>query len=146
METRSNGATETKILYKHRDTESTEVKDPLTDKIIAAAIEVHRSLGPGLLESVYETCLCHELQLRGLSFERQKALPVVYKGVRLDTGLRIDLVVENVVIVELKCVDSLVPVHEAQLLTYMRLAGATTGLLLNFYCARMVDGIKRMVL
>ena len=133
-------------MFKHRGTEDTEIKDPITDKIIAAAIEVHKSLGPGLLESVYEICLCHELHLRGLNFERQKSLPVVFKGIRLDTGLRIDLIVENSVIVELKCVDSLVPVHDAQLLTYMRLAGFRTGLLLNFYCARMVDGIKRMVL
>lgn len=139
METRGNKQS----LAKHRDTEE---KDPITNKILAAAIEVHKSLGPGLLESVYETCLCHELHLRGLAFERQKSLPIVYKGIRLDSGLRIDLVIEGAVIVELKCVDSLMPVHEAQLLTYMRLAGATTGLLLNFYCARMVDGIKRMVL
>lgn len=131
---------------KHRGTEDTEGKDPVTSAIICAAIDVHKVLGPGLLESVYETCLCHELHLRGLPFERQKALPVTYKGIRLDTGLRIDLVVGGTVVIELKCVDALAPVHEAQLLTYMRLAGVRTGLLLNFYCARMVDGIKRMVL
>lgn len=128
---------------KHRGTEG---KDPVTSAIISAAIDVHKVLGPGLLESVYETCLCHELQLRGLAFERQKVLPVLYKGIRLDTGLRIDLVVCDAVVVELKCVDALAPVHEAQLLTYMRLAGIRTGLLLNFYRAKMVDGIKRMVL
>lgn len=133
-------------MYKHRGTENTEVKDPLTGRIISAAIEVHKALGPGLLESVYETCLCRELQLRGLVFERQKTLPVSYKGVRLDTGLRMDLVVEDSVVVELKCVDAIAPIHEAQLLTYMRLSGIRTGLLLNFYCPKMMDGVKRMVL
>lgn len=133
-------------MYKHRGTENTEGKDSITEKIIGAAIEVHKSLGPGLLESVYETCLCHELGLLGLAFERQKALPVVYKNIRLDTGLRIDMVVNNVVVVELKCVEHIAPVHESQLLTYMRLSGLTTGLLLNFYTPRMIDGIKRMVL
>ena len=133
-------------MIKHRGAENTEGKDPVTDKIIAAAIEVHKSLGPGLLESVYETCLCHELKLTGLGFERQKAIPVVYKGISLESGLRIDLVVTGSVVVELKCVEKLAPVHEAQLLTYMRLSGIRTGLLLNFFSPRMVDGVKRMVL
>ena len=93
----------------------------LTEEIIGGAIEVHRHLGPGLLESVYEECLCHELELRGLSFERQKRLPVEYKGIKLDCGYRIDVAVENKVIVELKCVDTVTAVHEAQLLTYLRL-------------------------
>jgi GxxExxY protein len=134
------------LLNKHRGTENTESKDTITEKIIGAAIEVHKSLGPGLLESVYETCLCLELELLGIAFERQKTLPVVYKGVRLETGLRIDIVVENTVVVELKCVEKMAPIHESQLLTYMRLSGITTGLLLNFYTPRMIDGIKRMVL
>jgi GxxExxY protein len=133
-------------LFKHRGTENTEGKDPITGEIISAAIEVHKALGPGLLESVYETCLCHELQLRHLAFERQKALPVKYKEVRLDTGLRIDLLVADKVVVELKCVENIAPVHESQLLTYMRLSGVHVGLLLNFYTAKMMDGVKRMVL
>jgi len=133
-------------LNKHRGTENTEGKNTLTEKIIGAAIEVHKALGPGLLESVYENCLCHELQLSGLSFERQIALPVVYKGIRLETGLRIDIVVESVVVVELKCVENIAPIHESQLLTYMRLSSISTGLILNFYTSRMIDGIKRMVL
>ncbi|MBL0224424.1 MAG: GxxExxY protein [Geobacteraceae bacterium] len=133
-------------MNKHRGTENTEGKNSITEKIIGAAIEVHKSLGPGLLESVYETCLCHELQLLGLSFERQKALPVIYKGIRLEAGLRIDIIVEGTVVVELKCVENIVPIHESQLLTYMRLSGLSTGLILNFYTSRMTDGIKRMVL
>lgn len=133
-------------MYKHRGTGDTEGKDPLTSEIMSAAIEVHKTLGPGLLESVYETCLCHELSLRGVLFERQKILPVTYKGVKLDTGLRIDLLVAEKVVVELKCVESLLLVHEAQLLTYMKLSGFRTGLLLNFFSAKMVDGVKRMVL
>ena len=118
----------------------------LTRLIIEAAIEVHRVLGPGLLESVYETCLCHELNIRGIFFERQKALPVSYKGVMLDCGYRLDLVVNHTVIVELKSVDALLPIHEAQLLTYLRLSGLRTGLLLNFNCRLLKDGIKRLVL
>ena len=118
----------------------------LTEQIIGAAIEVHRHLGPGLLESAYEECLCRELELRGLSFERQKPLPLEYKGIKLDCGYRIDIVVENKVILELKCVDAIAPVHEAQLLTYLRLSGLKVGLILNFYVAVMKDGIKRLVL
>jgi len=133
-------------LNKHRGTENTEGKDAITDKIIGAAIEVHKSLGPGLLESVYETCLCYELKILGLAVKRQQAIPVSYKGIRLETGLRIDLLVEDSVIVELKCVENIAPVHESQLLTYLRLSGMRTGLLLNFFTARMIDGIKRMVL
>ena len=118
----------------------------LTEKIMGVAIEVHRHLGPGLLESAYEECLCRELELRGLSFERQKPLPLEYKGIKLDCGYRIDIVVENKVILELKCVDAIAPVHEAQLLTYLRLSGLKVGLILNFYVAVMKDGIKRLVL
>jgi len=120
--------------------------DSLTERVIGAAIEVHRALGPGLLESAYQECLCHELHLLGLSFEREVPLPVVYKGVRLDCGYRLDLVVEGRVIVELKTVERLLPIHEAQLLTYLRLAQIHTGLLLNFNAPVLRDGIKRMVL
>jgi len=120
--------------------------DPLTEKIIGAAIEVHRVLGPGLLESAYEECLCHELRLEGIGFTRQQPLPVVYKGVHLDCGYRLDVVVESKVIVELKTVDRLLPIHEAQLLTYLRLAGIHTGLILNFNVPALRQGIKRMVL
>ena len=98
-------------------------EEELTEKIIGAAIEVHRHLGPGLLESAYEECLCHELNLRGLSFWRQKPLPIEYKGIKLDCSYRIDVVVENKVILELKCVENITPVHEAQLLTYMKIGG-----------------------
>ena len=122
------------------------IEDQLTEAIIGAAIEVHRILGPGLLESAYEECLCYELQLRGSSVERQIPLPVVYKDVRLDCGYRMDLVIENKVIVELKTVDKLLPVHEAQLLTYLKLSGKKIGLLLNFHSEVLRTGMKRMVL
>jgi GxxExxY protein len=138
--------TKNKIQDKHRGTESTEKINFITEKIIGAAIEVHKSLGPGLLESVYETCLCYEFQLLGMSFERQKSVSVVYKDIPLETCLRIDIVVENMVVVELKCAAKIAPVHESQLLTYMKLSGMNTGLILNFYTPRMIDGIKRMVL
>jgi GxxExxY protein len=121
-------------------------QDPLTGKVIGAAIEVHRVLGPGLLESAYEECLCHELNLVGLAFERQVPLPVVYKGVRLDCGYRLDVVVEGRLVVELKTVERLMPVHDAQLLTYLRLSQIHTGLILNFNVPVLRDGIKRMVL
>lgn len=120
--------------------------DLLTEKVIGAAIEVHRVLGPGLLESAYEECLCHELKLRGLPFERQVPLPVSYKGVKLDCGYRMDLVVSRSLVVELKTVDRLQKVHEAQLLTYMRLGGIQRGLLLNFHSELMKGGLKRLVL
>lgn len=118
----------------------------LTDKVIAAAIEVHRHLGPGLLESAYEECLCHEMELQGIFFERQKPLPVKYKGVRLDCGYRMDIVVDQKVIIELKCVDAIIAVHEAQLLTYLKLSGLKVGLLFNFHSKTLKDGMKRMVL
>jgi len=120
--------------------------DPLTEKIIGAAIEVHRVLGPGLLESAYEECLCHELWLGQTAFTRQQPLPVVYKGVHLDCGYRLDIVVEGGVIVELKTVDRLLPIHEAQLPTYLRLTGIHTGLILNFNAPVLRQGIKRMVI
>jgi GxxExxY protein len=123
----------------------TRREDVITDAVIGAAIEVHRCLGPGLLESAYEQCLCHELSLRGLRFECQKNLPVVYKNVRLDCGYRMDLVVEETVVVELKTVDKLLPIHDAQLLTYLKLSGLTIGLLLNFHEVLLKKGLKRIV-
>ena len=121
-------------------------RDLLTERVIGAAIEVHRHLGPGLLESAYEECLVWELGQAGLNTERQVSLPVVYKQVKLDIGYRLDLVVQNTLIVELKTVEKLLPIHEAQLLTYLKLSGMKTGLLLNFHSAVLRDGIKRMVL
>ncbi len=117
----------------------------LTAAIIGAAMEVHRVLGPGLLESAYEECLCRELTLRGLSFQRQVPLPVNYKGVMLDCGYRLDLVVGEAVVVEIKAVEQLVPIHDAQLLTYLRLGGWHVGLLLNFNVPVLKQGIKRLV-
>ena len=123
------------------------VKDEnaLSNKIIGAAIEVHRVLGPGLLESAYEECLCRELSLRDIKFERQKSLPVAYKGVNLDCGYRLDILVEQLVILELKAVSRIEPIHEAQLLTYLKLAGLKPGLLLNFNVPVMKSGIRRIV-
>ncbi|HYG73833.1 MAG TPA: GxxExxY protein [Planctomycetota bacterium] len=118
----------------------------ITETVIGAAIEVHRSLGPGLLESTYESCLAYELSQRGLRFETQKALPVVYKEVRLDCGYRIDFLVEDLVIVELKSVEEIAPIHEAQLLSYLKLSGRKVGLLINFNVKMLKDGIKRRVL
>ncbi len=117
-----------------------------TEAIIGAAIEVHKHLGPGLLESAYEECLCHEFNLRKITFQRQVPLPVVYKGANLDCGYRIDLLVGNEVIVELKAIESILPIHEAQALTYMRLGGWKVGLLINFNVPIVVKGVKRLVL
>jgi GxxExxY protein len=117
-----------------------------TEAIIGAAIEVHKHLGPGLLESAYEECLCHELNLRNIQFQRQIPLPVVYKGKKLDCGYRIDLLVKNEVVVELKAIDSILPIHEAQALTYMRLGSWKVGLIINFNVPIVVKGIKRLVL
>lgn len=118
----------------------------ITEKIIGAAIEVHRTIGPGLLESAYEECLAHEMRIRGLNFERQVPLPVVYKGVTLDCGYRLDFRVEKAVVLELKALGALQPIHEAQLLTYLRLGGWTVGLSINFNVPVLRDGIKRVVL
>jgi GxxExxY protein len=118
----------------------------LAEAIIGAAIAVHRELGPGLLESAYEACLELELLERGLHVERQKELPVVYKGARVDCGYRLDLVVEDAVILELKAVDRIQPIHEAQLLSYMKLSGCCLGLLLNFNVEVLKQGIRRRVL
>src|SRR5437764_9324701 len=120
--------------------------DPLTEKIIGFAIGIHRDLGPGLLGSAYEECLCYELEQGGLFFRRQAALPVVYKSVRLACGYRMDMVVEDQVIVELKTVERLLPIHEAQMLTYLKLSGIRTGLLLNFNVPVLKDEIRRMLL
>jgi GxxExxY protein len=120
-------------------------RDPLTHRIIGAAIEVHRVLGPGLLESAYEECLCRELALCDLPFERQVPLPVVYKGTHLDCGYRMDIVVARSVVLEIKSVDGLAPIHDAQLLTYLKLSGLRTGLLLNFNVTVLKDGMKRLV-
>jgi GxxExxY protein len=121
-------------------------EDALSHQIIGAAIEVHRHLGPGLLESAYEGCLTHEFTERGLPFERQKPMPVEYKGVKLDCGFRLDFLVGGRVVVEIKAVDKLSPVHTAQVMTYLRLTGCKLGMLLNFNEWRMADGIKRIVL
>jgi GxxExxY protein len=118
----------------------------LTQTIIGAAIEVHRHLGPGLLESTYETCLIYELNNLGLTVERQKALPVVYKTIHLDQGYRIDLLVEEKVILELKVVEELTPVHEAQILSYLKLSGCPVGLLLNFNVKMLKDGVRRFTM
>jgi GxxExxY protein len=118
----------------------------ITEQIIGAAIEAHKVLGPGLMESAYEECLCRELELRGISFERQRALPVEYKGVRLDCGYRLDLVVEDSVVVEIKAVAAVEPIHEAQLLTYLKLGGWKLGLLINFNVPVLRDGIRRRIL
>jgi GxxExxY protein len=116
----------------------------ITKNIIGAAIEVHRTLGPGLLESTYEACLFYELEQIGLYVERQVELPIKYKNVRLEAGYRIDLIVENEVIVELKSVKELLPVHTAQIITYMKIANKSKGLLMNFNVAKLIDGVKRI--
>ena len=118
----------------------------LTEIIIGSAIEVHRALGPGLLESAYEQCLCHELSLRKIPFERQLQLPVKYKGILLDCGYRIDVLVQKLVVVEHKAIDRLAPIHDAQLLTHLRLGGFQVGLLINFNVELLVDGIRRKVM
>jgi len=123
-----------------------EQRDQLTERIIGSAIDVHRELGPGLLESAYEECLCLELKLKELDFRRQVPLPVVYKTIKLDCGYRMDVVVEGKVVLELKTVERLLPVHDAQLLTYLRLSGLRTGLLLNFHTDVLRNGIRRLVL
>ncbi len=120
--------------------------DELSNRVIGCAIEVHRTLGPGLLESTYEQCLAHELKLNGMAFKLQWPLPVEYKGIRLDCGYRVDIIVEDILVLELKCVEQIKDIHEAQLLTTMKLAGLGTGLLINFNVRRLRDGIKRFIL
>lgn len=120
--------------------------DPLSHKVIGCALEVHRNLGPGLLESTYEKCLAHELTDVKISFKVQKALPVLCKGINIDCGYRVDLLIEDKLIVELKSVEKMLGVHEAQLLTYMKLSGINLGLLINFNSKVLKDGLKRFVL
>ena len=120
--------------------------DELSNKVIGCAIEVHKQLGPGLLESAYERCLSYELICAGLRHVSQMELPIDYKGTKLDCDYRIDVLIEEKLIVELKAVDRLLPIHEAQLLTYMKLAGVKTGLLMNFNVTKLKDGIRRFVL
>ena len=132
-------------LHIHRGDAETRRFDELTDQVIGACIEVHRCLGPGLLESAYEECLCHELSLRKLAFERQVPLPVQYKAVKLECGYRLDLVVERQLVLELKAVETLLPIHQAQLLTYLKLSGMTYGLLVNFHVPVLKAGLKRVV-
>ncbi len=121
-------------------------EEDLTEKIIGAAIEVHRHLGPGLLESAYAACLCRELELRELKYRKEAGLPLEYKGIRLECGYRLDLIVEEKVVVEVKCVETVLPIHLAQLLTYLRLTACRVGLLLNFKVEAMRLGIHRRVL
>lgn len=132
--------------YILKTTEPTEVteRDSLTGAIIGAAIEVHRGLGPGLLESAYEACLIYELRLRKMKVEHQKPLPIFYKDVLLDCGYRLDLVVENEVIVEIKSINAILAIHEAQLLSYLKLSDYKRGLLINFNVKMLKDGICRM--
>ena len=130
-----------------RDAETQREKiNIITEKIIGASIEVHKALGPGLLESAYEECLCYELKNAGLRIERQTQLPVLYKEVTINCGYRLDIVVDSKVIVELKTVEKLMPIHEAQLLTYLKLTNIHVGLLINFNVPVLKDGIKRIVL
>ena len=137
------------MIARHGATEPLRklIHEDLTERVIGAAIEVHREIGPGLMESAYEECLCHELHLRGLAFARQLSLPVRYKGVSLDCGYRLDLVGEDSLVLELKCVEQILPVHEAQLLTYLKMNGKRVGLILNFNVAVLArGGIVRKVL
>ncbi len=122
-----------------------ERADRAAREVVDAALQVHRALGPGLLESVYEVCLCHELGKRNVPFERQLSLPVVYDGVRLDAGLRLDVLVAGYVVIELKAVEKLIPLHEAQLLTYLKLTGHRLGLLINFNSPLLKDGLQRII-
>ena len=128
----------------HRDTEAQRLND-LSGKVIGLAIEIHRVLGPGLLESAYEECLAFEMSRVAVAFERQKPLPVIYKDVRLDCGYRLDFVVENLLVIELKAIAEMAPIHEAQLLTYLKLARLPLGLLINFNVPVLKQGVKRVV-
>jgi GxxExxY protein len=119
--------------------------DAITEKVIGGAIAVHRALGPGLLESAYEECLCYELSQAKLSFERQVPLPVTYKGINLDCGYRMDIVVEDKIVIEIKAVEKLIPVHDAQLLSYLKLGKRPVGLLMNFHTSVLKNGLKRIV-
>jgi len=137
------------ILHGTKDAEESQNRiqalNQMSGEIIDAAMAVHSALGPGLLESVYETCLCYELNKRGLNAQTQVPLPVHYDKLELDIGYRLDLIVNNSIIIELKAVEKLVPIHQAQLLTYLKLSGKPVGLLINFNTVHLRDGIKRMV-
>ena len=117
----------------------------LSNRVIGCAIEVHKELGPGLLESAYQECLCHELSLNNISFEREKSLPIVYKGISLDCGYRLDIVIENEVIIELKSIEQLKSIHEAQMISYLKLSGIRQGLLINFNVELLKNGLKSFV-
>lgn len=123
-----------------------EQRDPLTDQVIGCAIKVHRTLGPGLLESVYEECLAYEFAKANLPFHKQAPLPIVYEEVRLDCGYRIDFIIDGQLLVEIKSVEKLLPIHDAQILTYLRLSGCRVGLLMNFNQVALKAGLKRFVL
>jgi len=134
-----------KAPQRRKERKDSIFENNLSKKVIGAAIEVHKFLGPGLLESTYEKCLCRELELKGLCFEPQKSLPVKYKGIMISTGYRLDLVVENSIIIELKSVEKILPIHEAQLLTYLKLTGLKLGLIINFNVPVLKEGLKRIV-
>jgi GxxExxY protein len=119
--------------------------DQITGRIIGAAIEVHKTLGPGLLESAYEACLAYELRQLGYKVEQQKPLPIIYKDVKLDCGYRLDMVVEDLVIIEIKAIEQLAPIHDAQVISYLRLADKRVGLLINFHVSLLKNGVKRIV-
>jgi GxxExxY protein len=138
--TRTDGAP----VPRTRFSPESEGRDGLTERVIGAAIAVHRVLGPGLLESAYQACLCHELRRAGLSIDPGRSLPIVYDGVQLEARYRLDLVVNDRLVLELKAVDQLLPVHTAQLATYLRLGGFPRGLLINFNVTRLVSGIRRV--
>ena len=126
--------------------ESLSPRDPLTNRVIGLAISAHRELGPGLLESAYEECLCFGLKAAGIAYSRQMPLAIVYKAVRLDCGYRLDIVVQRELIIEVKAVEHLLPIHHAQMLTYLRLSGHKVGLLMNFNTLVLKDGVRRFVL
>ena len=132
------------ILSKEGGENGEGERDHFTQQVIGCAIEVHRTLGPGLLESTYEKCLAHELRLAGLSFVNQAVMPIDYKGITLDCGCRLDFLVDDRLVIELKAVEQLLPIHQAQVITYMKLAEAPVGLLINFNVKLLKDGIRRL--
>ena len=134
------------MLVKNKITIASKQFDELSSKVIKCAIEVHKVLGPGLLENTYKQCLAHELKLNNIKFEVEKDLPIVYKEIKLELGYRIDLIIENKLIVELKSIENLLPVHHAQIISYMKLSNIRTGLLINFNVKLLKDGIRRFEL
>ncbi len=137
----------TKLPQRHKEHEENRVMNEniLSSKVIGACIEVHKQLGPGLLESTYEICLAYELKQMGFNIKRQVPLPVVYKEVKLNAGYRIDLIVEDKLVIEIKSIEDLAPIHTAQILTYLKLTNIKLGLLINFNKVKLVDGIKRVI-